>query len=173
MILKLNLNILLWLQKNIFNICVIFLFCFIQMSLNFLSIFKLSQPYLLVIIIFLLLRNSKNPISEILLIFFGMIFDIVTGTILGMHALLFFLIKLFLNIYEIKFKVSKKMGDWILFSLVYFSSLIITKFVFFLVTFKIPDMFSITFNLGSTLLLYPIIRFLTNLPKLFFNIVGK
>ena len=173
MLLKLNLNILFWLQQNIFNICIIFLFCFVQMSLNFLTIFKISQPYLIVIIIFLLLRNSKNKVSAILLIFFGIIFDILTGTILGMHSFLFFLLKFFLDIFEIKFKISKTMGEWILFSLVYFSSLLVTKFVFVLVTFKIPDMFAIMFNLGSTLLIFPIAKFFVNLPKLFYNLVGK
>ena len=173
MLLKLNLNILFWLQKNIFNICIIFLFCFVQMSLNFLTIFKISQPYLVVIIIFLLLRNSKNKVSPMLLIFFGIIFDILTGTILGMHSFLFFLIKLFLDFFEIKFKISKNMGEWILFSLVYFSSLLVTKFIFVLVTFKSPDMFAIIFNLGSTLLIFPIAKFLVNLPKLFYNLVGK
>jgi len=173
MLLKLNLNILFWLQKNIFNICIVFLFCFVQMSLNFLTIFKISQPYLVVIIIFLLLRNSKNKVSPMLLIFFGIIFDILTGTILGMHSFLFFLIKLFLDFFEIKFKISKNMGEWILFSLVYFSSLLVTKFIFVLVTFKSPDMFAIIFNLGSTLLIFPIAKFLVNLPKLFYNLVGK
>ena len=173
MLLKLNLNILFWLQQNIFNICIIFLFCFVQMSLNFLTIFKISQPYLIVIIIFLLLRNSKKTISEILLIFFGVIFDILTGTILGMHSLLFFLIKLFLDFFELKFKISKKLGEWILFSLVYFSSLLVTKLVFIVATFKFPDMFAIIFNLGSTLLIFPLVRFLIDLPKLFFNLVGK
>ena len=173
MLLKLNLNILFWLQKNIFNICIIFLFCFVQMSLNFLTIFKISQPYLIVIIIFLLLRNSKNKVSAMLLIFFGIIFDVLTGTILGMHSIFFFLIKFFLDVYEIKFKISKKMGEWILFSIVYFSSLLVSKFVFILVTFKIPDMFSVIFNLGSTLLIFPFIRFFINLPKFFFNLVGK
>ena len=169
MLLKLNLNILFWLQKNIFNICIIFLFCFVQMSLNFLTIFKISQPYLIVIIIFLLLRNSKNKVSAILLIFFGIIFDILTGTILGMHSFLFFLIKLFfffLDIFEIKFKISKKMGEWILFSLVYFSSLLVTKFVFVLVTFKSPDMFAIIFNLGSTLLIFPIAKVFSKFTKI-------
>ena len=173
MLLKLNLNILFWLQKNIFNICIIFLFCFVQMSLNFLTIFKISQPYLVVIIIFLLLRNSKNKVSPMLLIFFGIIFDILTGTILGMHSFLFFLIKLFLDFFEIKFKISKNMGEWILFSLVYFSSLLVTKFIFVFVTFKSPDLFAIIFNLGSTLLIFPIAKFLVNLPKLFYNLVGK
>ena len=90
-----------------------------------------------------------------------------------MHSFLFFLIKLFLDIIEIKFKISKNMGEWILFSLVYFSSLLVTKFIFVLVTFKSPDIFAIIFNLGSTLLIFPIAKFLVNLPKLFYNLVGK
>ena len=143
------------------------------MSLNFLTIFKISQPYLIVIVIFLLLRNSKISLSSILLVFFGAIFDIITGTNLGIHSLFFLLIKVFIEIYEIKFKISNKFGEWILFSLVYFSSLVITKFVFILLTLKIPDVFSILFNLGSTLLIFPIIQFLINLPKIFFNLVSK
>ena len=122
---------------------------------------------------FSFIKKLKKSNFNYFVDFFGAIFDIITGTILGMHSIFFFLIKFFLDVYEIKFKISKKMGEWILFSIVYFSSLLVSKLVFILVTFKIPDMFSVIFNLGSTLLIFPFIRFLINLPKFFFNLVGK
>ena len=41
-------------------------------------------------------------------------------------------------------------GEWILFSIVYSFTLIITKAVFILINLKLPDFYAISFNLGFT-----------------------
>ena len=165
MITKDNLYLIYLLQKNTLNFLIIMVFFFFQMSLNFLTIFSISQPYLMVICLFLLIRNSENPPSGITLILLGIIYDLITGTHLGVHSLFFLLIRLFSVFYENNFNISKKYGEWILFTIVYSKVLILVKLIFLLTIFKIPDLFSISFNLGCTLLFFPIIKFLYDLPK--------
>ena len=165
MISKENLYLIIFLQKNIINVSLILIFFFFQISLNFLSIFSISQPYLMVILLFLLIRNHKNCPSGITLIFLGIFYDLITGTHIGIHSLFFLLLKLFSIFYEKKFNISKLYGEWILFSIVYVMTLFSVKFIFLLTIFKVPDFYSISFNLGCTLLIFPIIKFLYDLPR--------
>ena len=95
MITKDNLYLIYLLQKNTLNFLIIMVFFFFQMSLNFLTIFSISQPYLMVICLFLLIRNSENPPSGITLILLGIIYDLITGTHLGVHSLFFYLLDYF------------------------------------------------------------------------------
>ena len=173
MILKNNFHLIFHFQKNIINYCLILVFFFIQISLNFLSVFSISQPYLMVIFLFLLINNSEESPSGIALILLGLFYDLITGTHLGVHSLFFYLIKNLSIFFEWKYNISKNYGKWLLFSLVYISTLLITKFVFFITIFKIPDIYSISFNLGCTLLLFPIISFIFDLPKFLLNFLSK
>ena len=173
MILKKNFHLILHFQKNIINYCLILIFFFIQISLNFLTVFSISQPYLMAILIFLLINNSEESPSSITLILLGLFYDLITGTHLGVHSLFFFLIKNLSVFYESRFNISKKYGEWFLFSIVYVSTLLITKLIFLITIFKIPDIYSISFNIGSTLLLFPIINFLFYLPKFLLNFLKK
>ncbi len=173
MILKNNFHLIINIQKNIINYCLILVCFFIQISLNFLSVFSISQPYLMVIFLFLLINNSEESPSGITLILLGLFYDLITGTHLGVHSLFFYLIKNLSIFFEWKYNISKNYGKWLLFSLVYISTLLITKFVFFITIFKIPDIFSISFNLGCTLLLFPIISFIFDLPKFLLNFLTK
>ena len=173
MILKNNFHLIINIQKNIINYCLILVFFFIQISLNFLSVFSISQPYLMVIFLFLLINNSEESPSGIALILLGLFYDLITGTHLGVHSLFFYLIKNLSIFFEWKYNISKNYGKWLLFSLVYISTLLITKFVFFITIFKIPDIYSISFNLGCTLLLFPIISFIFDLPKFLLNFLNK
>ena len=156
---------LIFLQKKIIIFLLIIIFFFIQISLNFLSIFSISQPYLMIIFLFLLIQDPDNSPSGITLIFLGVIYDFITGTHLGVHSLFFFLIKFFTILFEDKLKISENYGNWIVFSIVYTNSLLIVKIIFCLTIFKIPDLYSVSFNLGCTLLFFPIIKFLFDLPK--------
>ena len=173
MILKNNFHLIINIQKNIINYCLILVCFFIQISLNFLSVFSISQTYLMVIFLFLLINNSEESPSGLTLILLGLFYDLITGTHLGVHSLFFYLIKNLSIFFEWKYNISKNYGKWLLFSLVYISTLLITKFVFFITIFKIPDIFSISFNLGCTLLLFPIISFIFDLPKFLLNFLTK
>ena len=160
-------------QKSLTQTALLLSFCFVQISLNFLSFFFISQPYLMIIFLYLLIRRSNNPPSFLILICMGMFYDLITGTHLGVHSFFFILIKMLIYFYEERLKLSKLYGEWILFSVVYLSSLFITKMIFIIVNFKLPDLNAISFNLGFTLLIFPLISFLIDLPKNFLNFVFK
>ena len=68
-------------------------------------------------------------------------------------------------------KVFKKYGEWFLFSFSYIISFLIVKVVFLVVNFKFPDIYAISFNIGTTLLLFPIILFLIDVPKAVFKVL--
>ena len=160
-------------QKNLIQTTLLLSFCFVQISLNFLSFFFISQPYLMVIFLFLLIMRSDNQPSSLVLIFVGIFYDLITGTHLGIHSLFFILIKILIFYYEERFKISKFYGEWILFSVIYSLTLIITKIIFIIVNFKLPDLNAMSFNLGFTLLIFPLISFLIDLPKNFLKFVFK
>ena len=44
------------------------------------------------------------------------------------------------------------------------------KIVFVIVNFKFPDIYAISFNVGTTLLLFPVILFLIDVPKIVFKV---
>ena len=158
-------------QQSLLQTILLLSFCFVQISLNFLSFFFISQPYVMVIFLFLLIIRSDNPPSSVLLIFVGLFYDLITGTHLGIHSFFFILVKNLIFFYEERYKLSKFYGEWILFSIVYSLTLIITKITFIIVNFTFPDLNAISFNLGFTLLIFPIISFLIDLPKYFLSFV--
>ena len=140
--------------------------CFVQISLNFLSFFVISQPYILAIILFLSLRKLNHEPSGILIILYGLLYDMITGGLLGIHSLFFILLRLFTLNFNFSLKILKKYGEWFLFSFSYIITLLIIKAIFFVVNFKFPDIYAISFNIGMTLLLFPVIVFLIDIPKL-------
>ncbi len=168
-----NSNFISNLQIQIFNLTVVLLFCFIQISLNFLSIFSISQPYLILIFLYFLIIYAKNPPSNLILIFLGVVYDLITGINIGIHSIFFFSFNFFLNYYREKLSISKKFGEWILFSTTYFSSLVITKLFFVVLVLKVPDLHTISFNLGSTLLIFIVIKTIIDIPRFLFSILYK
>ena len=156
--------------NNLIFSLIILLACFVQISLNFLSFFVISQPYILAIVLFLSLRRLNHEPSSILIILYGLLYDLITGGLLGIHSLFFILLKLFTLNFNLSLKILKKYGDWFLFSLSYIISLLITKSIFVIINFKLPDIYAISFNIGTTLLLFPIFLFLIDLPKVFLNV---
>ena len=156
--------------KNIIFTLIILAASFFQISLNFLSFFVISQPYILAIVLFLTIRRVDYEVSSILIILYGLLYDLITGGLIGIHSLLFLFLKFFTLNLSISNKILKKYGEWFLFSLSYIISLLIVKSMFVIINFKLPDIYAISFNLGTTLLLFPIILFLIDLPKVFLNV---
>ena len=156
--------------NNIIFTIIILVACFLQISLNFLSFFIISQPYILAIILFLTIRRSNYKVSSVLIIVYGLIYDLIIGGLIGIHSLFFLLLKFFTIDFNFSNKILKKYGEWFLFSFSYIVSLLIVKVIFLLVNFKYPDFYSISFNIGTTLLLFPVILFLIEIPKLFFKV---
>ena len=153
----------------IFTLIILFA-SFLQISLNFLSFFVISQPYILAIILFLTIRRVDYEVSSILIILHGLIYDLIIGGLIGIHSLFFLFLKLITLNLSISNKILKKYGEWFLFSFSYIISLLIVKVMFVIINFKFPDIYSISFNVGTTLLLFPVILFLINLPKVVFKV---
>ena len=145
--------------------------CLLQISLNFLSFFVISQPYILAIILFLTIRRLNYEASSILIILCGLLYDLLIGGLIGIHSLFFIFLKFFSINFNFSYKIFKKYGEWFLFSFSYLISLLIVKVIFFIVNFKFPDIYAISFNIGTTLLLFPIILFLIDIPKAVFKVL--
>ena len=156
--------------NNLIFTLIILTASFLQISLNFLSFFVISQPYILAIILFLTLRRVDYEVSSILIILYGLLYDLITGGLIGIHSLFFLFLKLFTLNLNISNKILKKYGEWFLFSFSYIISLLIMKVIFVIVSFKFPDIYAISFNIGTTLLLFPVILFLIDVPKIVFKV---
>ena len=156
--------------NNLIFTLIILAASFLQISLNFLSFFVISQPYILAIILFLTLRRVDYEVSSILIILYGLLYDLITGGLIGIHSLFFLFLKLFTLNLSISNRIIKKYGEWFLFSFSYIISLLIMKGIFIIVNFKFPDIYAISFNVGTTLLLFPVILFLIDVPKIVFKV---
>ena len=156
--------------NNLIFTLIILVASFLQISLNFLSFFVISQPYILAIVLFLTIRRVDYEASSILIILHGLLYDLIIGGLIGIHSLFFLILKLLTLNLSISKKILKKYGEWFLFSFSYIIGLLIIKAIFVIVTFKFPDIYAISFNVGTTLLLFPIILFLIDVPKIVFKI---
>ena len=160
--------------NNLIFMLIILIACFLQISLNFLSFFVISQPYILAIVLFLTLRRLNYEASSILIILCGLLYDLIIGGLIGVHSLFFLILKFFTVNFNFSNKILKKYGDWFLFSFSYIVSLLIIKIVFVIINFKFPDIYAISFNIGTTLLLFPIFLFVIDIPKLVMKaFIGK
>tara|TARA_E500000178_G_C16857815_1_gene678213 strand:- start:174 stop:686 length:513 start_codon:yes stop_codon:yes gene_type:complete len=157
--------------NNLLFALIILFACFIQISLNFLSFFMISQPYFLTIILFLSVRRLNFQTSSVLIILCGFLYDLMIGGLIGVHSLFFLLLKFFTLNLDFSHIILKKYGEWFLFSFSYVLSLITVKGLFIIVNLKIPDLYAVSFNIGTTLLLFPIILLLTDLPKNIFKLL--
>ena len=157
--------------NNLIFTLIILAASFLQISLNFLSFFVISQPYVVAIVLFLTLRRIDYELSSILIILYGLLYDLITGGLIGIHSLFFLFLKFFTLNLSISNKILKKYGEWFLFSFSYIISLLIMKVIFVIVNFKFPDIYAISFNIGTTLLLFPVILFLIDVPKIIFKVI--
>ena len=156
--------------NNLIFTLIILAASFLQISLNFLSFFVISQPYIIAIVLFLTIRKVDYEVSSILIILYGLIYDLITGGLIGTHSLFFLFLKLFTLNLGINNKILKKYGEWFLFSFSYIMSLLIMKVIFVIINFKFIDIYAISFNVGTTLLLFPVILFLIDVPKIVFKV---
>ena len=90
---------------------------------------------------------------------------------IGVHSLFLLLLKFFSIDLNFGDKILKKYGEWFLFSFSYIISLIIVKVIFIIINLKFPDIYAISFNIGTTLLLFPVILFLIDMPKKIFKVL--
>ena len=157
--------------NNLVFMLIIIFGCFIQISLNFLSFFIISQPYILAIMLFLSIRRLNFDTSSLLIILCGIFYDLMIGGLIGIHSLFFLMIKFFSLNMHLSQTILKKYGEWFLFSFSYVTSFLLVKIIFMIINLKIPDFYAISFNIGTTLLLFPLILILIDLPKIVFKVI--
>ena len=149
----------------------VFLFCILnfQTSLSYFSIFEISTPSLVTIVIYLcIVRFNINP-SNIILLVIGFLHDIVIGNNLGTTSIFLLLFKYF--IYRIILeKINKKnQEEWIYFTMIFIFSFIIVFLLNLVISFSLPELSPIFFHVGITLILFPIINISIN----FFSYVSR
>jgi len=149
----------------------VFLFCILnfQTSLSYFSIFEISTPSLVTIVIYLcIVRFNINP-SNIILLLIGFLHDIVIGNNLGTTSIFLLLFKYF--IYRIILeKINKKnQEEWIYFTMIFIFSFIIVFLLNLIISFSLPELSPIFFHVGITLILFPIINVSIN----FFSFVSR
>ena len=149
----------------------VFLFCILnfQTSLSFFSIFEISTPSLVSIVIYLcMVRFNINP-SNIILFLVGFFHDIIIGNNLGTTSIFLLLFKYF--IYRIILeKINKKnQEEWIYFTIIFIFSFSIVFLLNLIINFSLPELSPIFFHVGITLILFPIINISIN----FFSYVSR
>ena len=149
----------------------VFLFCILnlQTSLSYFSIFEISTPNLVSIVIYLcIVRFNINP-SNIILFLIGFFHDIVIGNNLGTTSIFLLLFRYF--IYRIILeKINKKnQEEWIYFTIIFIFSFIIVFLLNLIISFSLPELSPIFFQVGITLILFPIINISIN----FFSYVSR
>ena len=149
----------------------VFLFCTLnfQTSLSFFSIFEISTPSLVSIVLYLcMVRFNINP-SNIILLLTGFFHEVVIGNYLGTSSIFLLLFKYFIDkiIFE---KINKKnQEEWIYFTIIFIFSFSIVFLLNLIISLSLPELSPIFFHVGITLILFPIINISIN----FFSYVSR
>ena len=142
----------------------VFLFCILnfETSLSYFSIFEISTPSLVTIVIYLcIVRFNINP-SNIILFLIGFFHDIVIGNNLGTTSIFLLLFKYFIGRIILE-KINKKtQEEWIYFTIIFIISFSIVFTLNLIITFSLPELSPIFFHVVITLILFPIINISIN-----------
>ena len=148
-----------------------FLFCIsnFQSSLSFFSMFEISTPNLISIVIyFCIVRFNIDP-SNIILLLIGFLHDIMTGSIIGTSSIFLLLLKYFTERIILE-KINKKnQEEWIYFTMIFIFSFSIVFLINLIISFSLPALSPIFFHIGITLILFPFISICIN----FFSFVSR
>ena len=150
-----------------------FVFLFIilnfQISLSFFSVFDISNPSLISIVIYLcIVKFNVNP-SNILLFLTGLLHDIMIGNNLGITSIFLLLLKYMTDSLILK-KINKKnQEEWIYFTIIFICSFSIVFLINLLISFSLPELSPIFFHVGITLILFPILNISLN----FFSFISQ
>jgi len=149
----------------------VFLFCILnfQISLSFFSMFEISTPSLISIVLYLfIVRFNINP-SNIILLLTGFLHDIMIGNNFGITSIFLLLFKYFTNSIILE-KINKdNQGEWIYFTIIFISTFSIVFLLNLLISLSLPELSPIFFHIGITLILFPIINYSIN----FFSYVSR
>ena len=156
-------------SKSILFFVFLFFILNFQTSLSFFSIFKISTPSLVTIVIYLcIVRFNINP-SNIILLLIGFFHDLVVGNNLGITSIYLLLFKYFIDRIILN-KINKKnQEEWIYFTIVFIFSFSIVFLLNLIISFSLPELSPIFFHIGITLILFPFISICIN----FFSFVSR
>ena len=150
-----------------------FIFLFIilnfQISLSFFSVFNISNPSLISIVIYLCIVKFNLNVSNIILFLTGLLHDIMIGNNLGITSIFLLLLK-YLTYSLILKKINKKnQEEWIYFTIIFIFSFSIVFLINLLISFSLPELSPIFFHVGITLILFPILNISLN----FFSFISQ
>ena len=149
----------------------VFLFCTLnfQTSLSFFSIFEISTPSLVSILIYLCIVRFNIYPSNMILLLIGFFHDIVVGNNLGTTSIFLLLFKYFIDRIILN-KINKEnQEEWIYFTIIFILSFSIVFLLNLIINFSLPELSPIFFHVGITLILFPIINISIN----FFSYVSQ
>ena len=149
----------------------VFLFCILnfQTSLSFFSLFEISTPNLISIVIYLCIVRFNIYPTNIILLFAGFLHDIMIGNNLGTSSIFLLLLKYFTERIILE-KINKKnREEWIYFTIIFISSFSIVFLINLIMSFSLPELSPIFFHIGITLILFPFISISIN----FFSFVSR
>lgn len=149
----------------------VFLFCILnfQISLSYFSMFEISTPSLISIVIYLFIVRFKMNLSNMILFLTGFLHDIMIGNNFGTTSIFLLLLKYFTNSLILE-KINKdNQGEWIYFTIIFISTFSIIFLTNLLITLSLPELSPIFFHIGITLILFPIINYSIN----FFSYVSR
>ena len=151
----------------------VFLFCILnfQISLSYFSIFEISTPSLISIVIYLFIVRFKMNLSNMILFLTGFLHDIMIGNNFGTTSIFLLLLKYFTNSYILE-KINKdNQGEWVYFTIIFISTFSINFLTNLLITLSLPELSPIFFHIGITLILFPVINYSINFFSYVFRLI--
>ena len=168
---KNNKNFYYFYKFSISTLFFVFLFFVLkfQISLSFFSMFNISNPSLISIVIYLcIVKFNINP-SNIILFLTGFLHDIMIGNNLGTTSIFLLLLKYLTDSLILK-KINKKnQEEWLYFTIIFIFSFSIVFLINILISFSLPELSPIFFHVGITLIIFPIVTFSIN----FFSFISR
>ena len=143
----------------------VILFCVLnfQISLSFFPMFETSTPSLISIVIYFCIVRFNINSSSIILLLTGFLHDIMIGNNFGITSIFLLLHKYFTTSLIVE-KINKdNQEEWIYFTIIFILSFSIIFLINLIISFSVPELTSIFFHVGITLIFYPLINISINL----------
>jgi rod shape-determining protein MreD len=131
------------------------LLTFFEGSLALWSLFYGATPLLSLVFLYWMMVQYENFVSVFLVFVIGLISDILFSDILGGRATAYVLAFYYVGFRRAKILQGDFMQTWLDFALVVTGVMLFQLLIFSLLNFAIPAVTPILFQIGSTLILFP------------------
>tara|TARA_B100001057_G_scaffold55236_1_gene49091 strand:- start:119 stop:658 length:540 start_codon:yes stop_codon:yes gene_type:complete len=132
------------------------LLVFFEGSLGLWSLFYGSTPLLLLVFLYWMMLHYEKFVPVLLLFVIGLISDILFPGILGGRAAAYILVLYYVSFRRVKLLQSDFMQIWLDFVIVVTGVMLLQLLIFSLINFEVPAITPILFQVGTTLILFPI-----------------